>query len=461
MKNNVKNLSYIFNPKSIAVIGASQIEEKVGGVVLRNLINGNYQGRIIPINPKYEQILGLKCFSKISEIKDPIDCAVICTPAETVPGIVKECASSGVKGILVLTGGFAEVGNREAELEMRRIAEENSIALIGPNCLGVLDPASGVDSIFLPMNKLQRPTKGTTSFITQSGAVGASVMDMVAHYGVGVSRFISYGNGTSLNEIDLLEFLEEDKETKQIILYIEGTKDGKRFLEVLKRVNKKKPIVILKAGKGEKSSKAAFSHTGNLAGNYLAYHAAFNQAKIIEADDLEELFDFIKIFSQPLPKSSAIGVITDGGGLGILAADAIEDNGLQIATFSEKTNKLIRAVIPKYANVNNPLDIIADASPELYKQTIEIMMNSPEVGALVIIVLFQVPAINDLIIPVLKKAALDKRKPIAVVAVGGLYVSKLRKELEKEKIPTYGSPKYAVLALKKLFNYSRFKGVLK
>jgi len=453
----VKNMKYIFHPKGIAVVGASTKPDKLGNIVLKHLVGEGFEGKVYPVNPKYDRILGMKCYSDVTKIKGKVDCVVIATPAPTVPKIIQQCGKKKVRGVIVLSGGFGEVGNIELESKLKETAERYDIACIGPNCLGVFDPYTDVDSLFFPRYKLQRPGPGDISFVTQSGAVGECIMDLAAHYGIGVSKFISYGNGTVLDESDVLEYLERDKKTKQVILYIEGVKDGKKLFERIKKVNKKKPVVVLKAGKYGKALEAAMSHTGNIAGNYLAYKAAFRQTKVTEAEDIEELFDFVKIFGQPLPKGKRIGVITNGGGLGVLTTDAIEEQGLLTSVFGKDTEKKLREVVPAHRNIGNPLDVAADANVELYKNSLDVFMGDRGVDGIIVAVLFQSPAINEDIVDVLVKASDDRRKPIVVVAVGGSYTDNYRRILEGKGVPTYGSPLGAVKAMKRFVDYSLSK----
>lgn len=454
MRAQVRNLRYIFRPKSVAIIGASGSPAKVGAVVLKNLIEGNFGGKVYPINPKYDELSGLRCYPSVGAVKEKIDCAIVATPAQFVPGILEECGKKGILGVVVLSGGFAEVGNVELEKQLKETADKYEIAVIGPNCLGILNPYQRVDSIFLPMYKLKRPRPGGISFVTQSGATGTCVVDLAAKYGVGIAKFISYGNGTVIDENDLLEFLEHDKKTEEILLYIEGTKDGKRLLKIMERVNRKKPIVVLKAGRGEKASKAAFSHTGNLAGNYLAYDAAFRQSKVVVAHSLDELFEFVKIFNQALPKGKRIGIVTNGGGLGVLTADVIEENNLELAEFSDETIKALKKILPPYATARNPLDVIADADPELYRKALDIIKDSGEVDIIAVIVLFQAPAVDERILNVLINISDLKKKPVVVIAVGGEYTEGHREILESYGVPTYSSPSDAIKAVKKLVDYS-------
>lgn len=455
------NIKYLFSHNSVAVIGATPTPNKVANVIIRNFIDGKYPGNVYPVNPKYDEVLGLKCYKNVLGIKEKIECAIIATPAETVPGIVEQCGKKKINAVMVISGGFGEVGNVKLEAQLKKTAEKYGIALTGPNCLGVFDPYAKLDSIFLPMYKLERPPPGEIAFVTQSGAVGSTIIDMAAHYGVGISKFISYGNGTVLNESDYLEFLEKDKQTKTIILYVEGTKDGRQLFEVMKKVNKKKPIIALKAGKYGKAMAAAKSHTGNLAGSYSAYKAAFRQAKIVEAETLEELFDFVRIFNQPLPKGNRVGIVTNGGGMGVLTADALESNGVSIADFGSNTKKALKKILPPYGNINNPLDLIADADAEGYAQTLELFISDINVDILCVVLLTQTPPIDERIIGVITRAKASTKKPIVVITVGGSYTDKYRRILEGYGVPTYGYPDSAVKALRKLVEYAEFRRRIK
>ncbi len=454
MKEQIKNLKYVFEPKSIAIIGASKIPSKLGGVILKNLIEINFQGKIYPVNPKYNCIFDLKCYKSVLDIEHKIDCAVITIPSQFIPEILEECAKKLIKGIVILSAGFSESGNFELEEKIKSIANKNKMALVGPNCLGIINPYAKTDFVFFPIHKLGRPDLGSISVVTQSGAVGSCIIDKAAQYRLGISKFISYGNASVLDESDYIEYLEKDKNTKQIILYIEGTKNGKKLFQTIKRVNKKKPIIVLKAGKEKKSSKAALSHTGNIAGNYFAYKAAFLQSKVTEASDLEEVFDFGKIFSQVLPKGKRVGIITNGGGLGILTADAVENNNLDLIELSENSKSELKKILPPYSTPANPLDIIADAPSVLYEKSIEIFMNDPLIDSIVIVVLFQAPALDERLLDILVNFSNDKRKPIAVIAVGGSYTLQNRTILEGYGVPTFNDPVSAIKALKKLTEYS-------
>ncbi|HSB46800.1 MAG TPA: CoA-binding protein [Candidatus Bilamarchaeum sp.] len=461
MDKKVRNLKYIFNPKSVAIVGASATPNKIGNVLIKNFLDNKFPGKVYPVNPKYGELLGLRCYPRVSDIPGKVDLAIIATPADTVPDIIDECAAKKVGGAIVLSGGFEEVKRDDLAARIKATADKCDMPVVGPNCLGVFNPYTKVDSIFLPVYKLERPKPGGIAFVTQSGAVGSTVTDLAAYYGMGLSKFISYGNGTVLDESDYLEYLMEDDETEVIILYMEGAKDGRKLLDAMKKVNKKKPIIALKAGKGAGGQAAARSHTGNIAGSYLAYNAAFRQAKVTEADGIIEVFDFVKIFNQPMPKGNRVAVITNGGGIGVLTTDYIEAEGLQLAQFSEETKKEVAKILPSYGNVNNPLDLVADSGVESYGKAIEAMMSDPNIDALIIVVLTQTPPIDERIIHVLAKASDDRRKPVATISIGGTYTEAYRKILEGKGVPSYNSPRAAVKAIERLITYSRYRAQLK
>ncbi len=452
-----KNIRYLFYPKSVAVVGASVHPHKIGHVVFRNLAEGSFSGKVYPVNPKHKEVLGKQCYPTVSAVPKRVDLVVIATPAKTVPGILEDCGKKGVKAVVLLAGGFGEVGRHDLEESVKNLAYKYGIALLGPNCLGVYAPRTALDTIFMPVYKSGRPKQGNISFVTQSGAIGTAVLDWAAEYGVGIAKFVSYGNATVLSESELLEYLAKDKDTDIIFLYVEGVKNGRVFYETLKEVAKHKVVIVLKAGRGKAGKSAAHSHTGNIAGDYMAYHAAFRQARVVEADRLEEVFDFMKAFGQPLPKGNRVGIITNGGGMGVLTADAIEEHGLKIAEFSDSTKKALKNILSANANIANPLDLVADANVATYQKAIDIFMNDKNIDIILVDVLFQTPTVDETLIYVLKEAALDRRKPVVVVSVGGRYTAEKRKIMECLGIPVYQDPYAAIFAMKRLSEYAEIK----
>ncbi|MCX8196793.1 MAG: CoA-binding protein [Candidatus Micrarchaeota archaeon] len=450
----VKRLDAVFNPSSIAVIGASREPNKIGHVILKNFVDGGFAGKIYPINPNAEEIIGLKTYRSVLDVKENIDSAVIAVPAAAVPQVLEECGKKGIKGVVLITGGFSEVGNVEGEAQIVQVANKYGIALIGPNCMGVITPASRVDSVFLPIYKLGRPRVGGISFISQSGAVGGCIVDLAARAGIGMSKFVSYGNAAVIDECDLLEYLASDKQTEIIVAYLEGVKDGRKFLRTAKKITCKKPIVVLKAGKSRAGAEAAQSHTGSLAGSAEAYKAAFKQAGIIEADTLEQLFDFAKIFDQVLPCGNRVGIITNGGGMGVLATDSLEEEGLALAEFSEDTKKLLRNSLPPYANVRNPLDLVGDADSHRYEIALNALLKDENVDIILLIILFQTVGIDSSVVNIAIRASDQKKKPIIAVCTGGEYTEMHKRILESYGVPTYSSPSSAMKAIARFLSYA-------
>jgi len=457
LSKKIKNLDAVFHPGSIAVIGASREPNKIGHVIVKNFVDGGFGGKIYPINPNAEEILGLKSYKSVLAIKEKVDSAVIAVPEAAVAGVLEECGKKGIRGVVLITGGFSEVGKVDEEKKIAAIAEKYGIALIGPNCMGVLTPATRVDSVFLPIYKLGRPRVGKIAFISQSGAVGGCIVDLAARAGIGMSKFVSYGNAAVINECDLLEYLENDPETEIIVVYLEGVKDGRRFLEVARKITPKKPIVVIKAGKSAAGAEAAKSHTGSLAGAAEAYKAAFKQAHVIEAETLDQLFEFAKIFDQPLPKGKRVGIITNGGGMGVLATDSLEAEGLSLAKLSGATNSSLRLSLPAYANVRNPLDIIGDADSHRYEIAINAMMKDENVDIILLIILFQTAAIDSGVVNIAIRASDLKKKPIIAVCTGGEYTEMHKRIMESYGVPTYDSPSSAMRSIARIVEYAKHK----
>lgn len=450
----VRNLDKLFHPSSIAVIGASREPNKIGHVIVKNFVDGGFAGKIYPINPNADEVLGVRCYRNVHDVPGKIDSAVICVPAALVAKELLECGRKGVKGVVVISSGFSEIGNVDGEKELADIANKYGMAMIGPNCMGIITAATHVDSVFLPIYKLGRPHVGKISFISQSGAIGGSIVDLAAYVGIGMSKFVSYGNAAAIDETDLLLYLAQDKETEIIVIYLEGIRDGRRFLSVAREVTKHKPVVVLKGGKSAAGEAAALSHTGSLAGTAEAYEAAFRQAKIIEADSLEELFYLAKIFDQPFTTGKRVGVVTNGGGVGVLATDAIDHYGLELAKFSDETDKFLKSSLPSYANVRNPLDLVGDADSHRYEIALNALMKDDNVDILLVILLFQTVALDSSVLNIVIRTSDLRKKPIIACCGGGEYAEMHKRILESYGVPAYSSPSFAMRALAKFIEYS-------
>jgi acetate---CoA ligase (ADP-forming) len=451
-------LDHILKPKSIAVIGASRNAGTVGNGVLKNLLHGGvfmskyakpFKGKVYAINPKAKKILGKMCYPSVLAVKEPIDLAIICVQAKIVPVVMQECVKKKIKGAIIISAGFGEIGEQGKKLQdqVLDIAHKNNIRIVGPNCLGVLRMENHMNASFAPT----MPPRGHVAFISQSGALADSVIDWAIDNRYGFSNVISYGNKADLDAHDFMEWLADDPETRVITLYIEGVRDGRKFLEVAKRVVKKKPVIALKAGRGEAGSKAISSHTGSMAGSFAIYEAAFKQSGIIQADTVEELFDLAKVLSeQPPIKNNSIGIITNGGGCGVLTADYCEEFGVGLAELTPATLKKLDSsgkMHPAYSR-RNPLDIIGDALPERYRVAVDTLLAEPYISGLIVLQTLQTMTdpIKDgqIVIDAHKKWP---HKPIICVYMGGRFSKTGIRHLEGHCIPDYNDPRKAAKAM--------------
>ncbi|MEK6860646.1 MAG: CoA-binding protein [Nanoarchaeota archaeon] len=447
-----------FNPRSVAIIGASRSPTKIGHVILKNFVSYGYKGRIFPINPNADKILGIQCYKSILDIKEKIDLAVIVIPASISIKAVEECIKKKIKSLIMVTGGFSEIGNVETEKKIGEIIKKNKVRLIGPNCLGVLDLYSNVDTFFLPRSRMARPRPGNISIITQSGGVGSSIPDIMAKENFGVSKIISYGNGLDIKESDLLEYLNKDPTTKVICLYIEGIKDGKKFMEVSKKVSKVKPIVAIKGGITEEGSKAVISHTASIAGSSEIYTAAFKQTGIVEVDSYETLFNAANtLANSPKPSSNKVQIITNAGGVGILCIDSVIKNNLRSASLSKSSFNVLKSKLKPIASINNPIDLTGNASTEDYLVAIETCLKEKDIGILLIALMMQVPTVSPDIINLIGDIHKKSKKPIIITSPGGTYSEIHRRHLQILGVPAYNYPDEAVKSIKALCDYYKIK----
>ena len=449
------DLKNFFSAQSIALIGVSKDPKKVGHVILRNFVDGEYRGKVFVVNPNADEILGRKSYKSVLDIPAPVELAIIAVPAELVPKVVGECGKKKIRHAIIVTAGFKEVGNHKLDQKLELALKKNKILALGPNCLGAFDAYTKMDSLFLPRYRLQRPKEGGVSFVCQSGAVGSAILDYATDKGYKFSKFASYGNAMNLDESDLLEFMGNDPNTKVICLYVEAVKDGKKFIKVAKEVSKKKPIIAIKGGKTEEGSKAALSHTGSMAGSAAIYSSVFRQCNVIEASSLGEMFDIAKMFEIcALPMGRRVQVITNGGGYGILSTDAIVSSGLKMAQMSAETLKDLRKQMPSITTAN-PMDLLGDATTERYKIAMNAALKDYSVDIVLMIVLYQTPLVTTDIVDVIVETNDLCRKPIACVSTGGEFTETLKKSLESNGIPCYNFPEDAVRAIAKFVQYHR------
>jgi len=447
-----------FNPKSVAIIGASHTPEKLGYVILENFVK-KFNGKIYPVNPDTTPILNKEVFPSVKKIPDNVDLAIIVIPAPIVPNVLKECVEKKIEAVIIISGGFSETGEngRKLEEKCKQIIKKSKTRVIGPNCIGILDNFSNVDTLFFTEQRLNRPEQGNVSFISQSGAFGSTVLDCLAEENVGISKFISYGNAMDLNECDILEFLGKDKNTKVITFFLEGVRDGKRFIQVAKKVSKQKPIILLKGGKTKAGTRAAASHTASLAGEYKIYSSVFKQTGIIEGTNWEEIFDFAKAFStQPLPKGKNVVIITNGGGFGVLASDECEKQDLELLEPNEEMKRKFRKVFPPHVILHNPLDLTGDATAERYAVALEECSKNKQYDGIILITLFQIPTIEEKIVDVIIESARKYKRPVLCCAIGGRFTRRWSERLEENGMPVYPTPERAVKAFAALARYSEW-----
>ncbi|RLF80908.1 CoA-binding protein [Thermococci archaeon] len=455
------NLDFLFYPESVAVIGASNKEGKIGNAIMKNLINFGFKGKIYPVNVKEEKILRIKAYKSVLEIPDNVDVAVISIPGKFVPQILEECGQKGVKGVVVISAGFKEAGNVELEEKLLGVARKWNIRIVGPNCLGITNIENGFDCTFNPPERQARPEFGGIAFMSQSGAFGAAILDWAARHGVGMSKFISLGNMTDLDESDFMEYLKDDKATRVITAYLEGVKDGRKFLEVARNATKKKPVVILKSGRTEAGAKAAASHTGSLAGSYTIYQAAFEQTGVLEARSMRQLFNYAKALTmQKSAKGDRVAIVTNGGGAGVMMSDGLLEVGLKLAELSEETKEkfakaIVEGKLPAHMSYKNPIDIIGDAPSSRYEVAMRYALEDENVDVLAVIALFQSPALGDGIVEAVGRMQ-EYGKPVVFIAPGGAYPEKMARRIEKTGVPVFETVEDGVDAVYALVRYGQY-----
>ena len=448
-------LEALLYPKKIAVIGASRTPAKVGHAVLNNLVEGGYQGDIIPINPAGGTLLGLPVYPDLASYKQPVDLGVVCVPTFLVRGAVESAIRAGARAIVVITAGFKEVGKQGAELEeeIKRLCSAHHVRLLGPNCLGVINTENQMNATFAT----KTPKRGVISVITQSGALATAILDWAAGRHLGLGKLISIGNKADLDENDLLSVLAKDEQTKVIVGYLESIVKGDPFVKVAEMAASAKPVVILKAGTSAAGTKAASSHTGSLAGADIAYGAAFKRSGVIRADTFEKLFDFAMALSmQPLPKGDRVAIITNAGGPGIMAADAVENLGMRVAVLADSTATALKKKLPEAASLGNPIDVLGDADPERYVMAINAAQDDDAVDAIIVLLTPQAmtqPAETARAIA----STLRGNKPILACFMGGEDVMPGRDELVASNLPDYPSPERVAAALKAMCDYAAWR----
>jgi len=454
-------LEAIFSPKSIAVLGASKAKGKVGHDIFANILRGNYQGTLYPVNPKTKSVLSVRSYPSIKEIPEQIDLAMIILHPKAALQAVEDCAKSGVKGIIIVSAGFKEVGGEGLIIQNRitEICSEAGIRLVGPNCLGVINPAPEVS-----MNasfSARMPNQGNISFISQSGALCTAVLDFAAHRGFGFSKFISIGNKADVDELDLLKYYHKDPNTDVVMIYMEELmRSGAEFIDAVQKMTngeKPTPVLAIKSGRSAAGAAAASSHTGSLAGPDAYYDAIFSEAGIIRCNTVNELFDYAEAFSsKKMPTGNRVAIVTNAGGPGIIATDMTVSSGLELATFSEKTVEELHKYLPPTANFHNPVDVIGDATRDRYENALATVISDSNVDAALIILTPQ--SMTDAIgtAEAIVEISKQNRKPLVCSFMGIVDVSEGVNLLQKHSVPVYTFPENAASALGKLYMATRW-----
>ncbi len=451
------DLDPLFCPRSIAVVGASRNPASIGGVVFSNLIRNGFEGPVYPINPGASSVQAVRAWPSISAVPDQVDLAILVVPAKLVPGVLDDCIEAGVKGVVVLSAGFGEVGEegRQMQDEMVRKVRAAGMRLVGPNCLGLLntDPAVRLDATFAPT----WPPTGGVAFSSQSGALGLAILDYAKDLGIGISKFISVGNKADVSGNDLIEYWEQDDATQVILLYLESFGNPRRFMEIARRVGRKKPIAVVKSGRTESGARAASSHTGALASREVAVGALLRQTGVIRTDTIEELFDMAMLLAnQPIPTGNRVGILTNAGGPGIMASDACESRGLVMPELSKPLRKELSKFLPAEASTRNPVDMIASATPESFEKALRLMIESDELDAIVVLFVPPIVTAASEVADAIRRGSAGAGKPVVTCFMGTHGVPPALSSLHEGRIPSYAFPEAAAIALSRAVDYGRW-----
>jgi len=451
-----RDLSGLLFPRSVVVVGASGTEGKVGHALFKNVVS-SFSGPVYAVNPKYSELMGRPCVPSVDELPEVVDLAVVVVPAPMVGGVVEACGRRGIRNVVIISGGFKEAGEEGArrERELVEIAGKYGINLLGPNVLGLISTRVGLNATFAPRGALP----GEIAFMSQSGAFCTSVLDWAWHERLGFSHFVSLGNKAVLNEVDFLIAFAHDPTTRVIVAYLEGVSDGQAFIRTAREVTREKPVVVLKAGRAEAGARAVSSHTGTMAGSDQAYEAAFRQAGIIRAQNVEELFDYAYALArQPLPRGRRVGIVTNAGGAGVMATDAVEWEDLKVAHFAEHTARTLAERMPKAANIYNPVDILGDARADRYREAVDIVTADPNVD--MVVALSAPVAILTFaeLAGILAQAREKFGKPLVCSFMAGELGEEAESILLEAGIPSFFDPARAVRALRVLADYAEIRG---
>ncbi len=462
---SLDGIDLFFKARSVAIYGASATPNSVGQSIVQNFIKPQYTGKVYGVNPKYSSVLGVPCYPSLKEVPDPIDMVIVAVPAQLTPRVFKDIAKKKTKAAIVVSGGFSETGPKGAALENEivEIAKKNGTRVIGPNCVGVIDTQTHIDTFFLPEHRCGRPRPSNVaniSLVSQSGAFAAAIADWTAELGLGISKIISLGNKSDVDDDDLLCYLSDDSSTQVICYYTEGYDplQGRSFFDTAKTVTPNKPILVVKSGRGERAKEAASSHTGSLAGSDRVANAAYKQAGIIRADNFEYMFDMAKALAmQPPAKGDRVLMITNGGGLGVMTTDAIEALGLAIPPPSSDLKERLQERLPPYCALRNPIDVVGDGDSQRYDAVFEEAISSDEYDIFVVGMLLQTPSLGMDITNHIANHSRQSGKPFVVISMGGGFTTKAGEIMELMGVPTYATGEKGALAAWGLAKYGEIR----
>ena len=447
------SLDVFFRPRNVAVIGATETAGSVGRAVLWNLIRSPFGGTVFPVNPKRPGVLGIKAYPRVGDVPDTVDLAVIVTPASTVPGIIGECVAAGVKGAVIISAGFKETGAAGAALEQQVLdqARRGRMRIVGPNCLGVMSPLTGLNATFA--NAMARP--GNVGFISQSGALCTAILDWSLREMVGFSAFVSVGSMLDVGWGDLIQHLGDDPRTGSIVIYMESIGDARSFISAAREVTFRKPIIVIKAGRSEAAAKAAASHTGALAGSDDVLEAAFRRSGVLRVKDISDLFYMSEVLAkQPRPQGPRLAIVTNAGGPGVLATDELISQGGELAPLSLETVAELNQFLPRHWSHRNPIDIIGDAEPERYAKTVGVVARDTTSDGLLVVLTPQGISDPTLVAEQIKNFAHIEGKPVLASWMGGADVTAGESILNRAGIPTFPYPDLAARAFCYMWRYA-------
>jgi acetyltransferase len=451
------NLDKIFNPKTVAIVGASDVEGSVGYAIVKNLTQQGYKGKVYFVNIRKAEILGVKTYPTVIEIPEAVDLAMIATPAKTVPDVMEECGRAGVKGVIIVSAGFKEIGPEGKALGQRVLekAKRYGIRVIGPNCIGVMRPRINLNATFV--NKVPKP--GKVAFLSQSGALGSAILDWAISENIGFSNFVSVGSMIDVDFGDLIDYFGTDPQTKSILMYAEGITEARKFMSAARHFARTKPIIVVKSGKFSESAKAAASHTGSLSGEDAIYDAAFKRAGVVRVDEIADLFNAAEVLgTQPLPRGPNLAIITNAGGPGVMATDALIDKGGKLAKLSDKTLNILNSALPPFWSKGNPIDVLGDAQPERYKVAIEACLNDANVDGIVIIFTQQGVVEGTAVAKGIVQVIGDRHfhdKTILTSFMGNGAAQEANRIFNENNIPTYTTPEQAIKTYMTMYQYQR------